>query len=70
MDLTRLSDGDLLDRRNEAFLRVSGALSSHPDGAEAYEEIRLINRELQWRRIRTAVSPPSPSCQPEGRGGL
>jgi hypothetical protein len=70
MDLARLSDGDLLDRRNEAFLRVSGALPSHPDRAQAYQEIRLINRELQRRRSRTAVNPPSQGRQPEGRGGL
>ena len=50
MDLTVQTDDELLSRRNRAFLRVASAQGPGPRRASAYDEIRLINRELKRRR--------------------
>ena len=59
MDYTGLTDDELLSRRHRAFLRLATAPGSSDAGrASAYDEIKLINRELEstWtcrsRRLR------------------
>jgi hypothetical protein len=54
MDLTGQTDDELLSRRNQAFLRLARAPGIDPRRASAYDEIRLINRELQRRRLPAA----------------
>ena len=50
MDLSDLTDDELLLRRNEAFLRLSAAHGSDPRREIAYDEIKRINQELAKRR--------------------
>ncbi|HYW26850.1 MAG TPA: hypothetical protein VE953_21960 [Terriglobales bacterium] len=50
MDLTGLTDAELLSRRHQAFLRLTTARGFDARRANAYEEIRLINEELGRRR--------------------
>ncbi|TMC05552.1 MAG: hypothetical protein E6J41_21710 [Chloroflexi bacterium] len=51
MEYSGLTDDELLSRRNQAFLRLAAAQRrSDPRRPSAYDEIRLINGELERRR--------------------
>jgi hypothetical protein len=55
VDYTGLTDDELLSRRHRAFLRLATAPgSSDARRASAYDEIKLINRELERRRQLSA----------------
>ena len=55
MEYSGLTDDELLSRRNQAFLRLEAApRRSDPRRDSAYDEIRLVNRELERRRRLTA----------------
>ena len=49
MDLSGLTDDELLSRRHQAFLRLSSGRGFDVRRTDAYEEIGLINRELRRR---------------------
>ena len=50
MDLSTLTDDELLSRRHRAFLRLSLTRGPDPRREVAYDEINRINRELANRR--------------------
>jgi len=50
VDLSGQTDDELLSRRNQAFLRLASTHGPGARRASAYDEIRLINRELERRR--------------------
>jgi hypothetical protein len=56
MDLTGQTDDELLSRRNQAFMQLATAPGPGPRRVSAYDEIRLINRELERRRPPRAGS--------------
>jgi hypothetical protein len=58
MDLTGLTDTELLARRHRAFLRLARARGFDARLATAYEEIRLINQELEQRRPVDVLQEP------------
>ncbi|HEY7198716.1 MAG TPA: hypothetical protein VIC57_00815 [Candidatus Dormibacteraeota bacterium] len=62
MDLTGLTDDELLERRHLAFLRLTREGAADGDRTTVYEEIRRINRELVRRR-------PAPAAPEERPGG-
>jgi len=64
VDLTGQTDDELLSRRNRAFLRLAMAPGAGPNRANAYDEIRLINRELKRRR------PPGAGSTKAGADGV
>jgi hypothetical protein len=59
MDLSGLTDAELLSRRHQAFLRLRGSHGFDARRDSAYEEIHQINRELRRRPPVGAAQEPS-----------
>jgi len=60
MELSNLTENELLSRRHQAFLLLGTARGSDPRREVAYDEIKRINQELVNRRPPRAGEREAP----------